>query len=163
MKPQGSLVFNDMMSEESWFESHSDEEVYQTTGCSKGKLYWTPQVDHILSSWEIFSKKGHLDLQWKIPEKRPPSDDEEVDEESLRKNIIKEEKAVVAQREAAAAHNKAMADYDFGIEGDEEVATPTKPFGGQNRELKGSARKMKTSYNAVLSKMQRHRKMDSKP
>eukprot|EP00096_Caligus_rogercresseyi_P008015 TRINITY_DN26261_c0_g1_i1.p1 TRINITY_DN26261_c0_g1~~TRINITY_DN26261_c0_g1_i1.p1 ORF type:complete len:157 (-),score=56.22 TRINITY_DN26261_c0_g1_i1:140-610(-) len=141
------------------FKCHSDEDVYESTGCEKGKLLWSPPVEHILSSWESFKENGTLELEWRIPEKRPLSEDE--DEESLVKNIIKEERASVAKREAAAAQEKALADYDFGGEEDDDFGTPTKPFGGQNKELKGSARKMKTSYSGVLSRMQRHRKMDS--
>ena len=157
----------------------SDEEVYKETGAKKGELVrgWRPKKaeDVVrLSEAVLASPDGTIPLSWQCPGKRPctPNSDEEYetdDEDSSGgksasaasdANPANQADSGSADKEAASA---AM-DFDFDADDDSTpTGTPTRIalHPGQQRELKGSARKKTTDFNSILSNMRRHKQMDA--
>ena len=166
----------------------SDEEVYKETGAKKGELVrgWRPKKaeDVVrLSEAVLASPDGVIPLSWQCPGKRPctPNSDEEyeTDEEdgggagksasaasgAAGADANQTDSGSAAEKEAAAA--SAAMDFDFDAEEDDAIkpgaGTPTRIalHPGQQRELKGSARKKTTDFNSILSNMRRHKQMDA--
>lgn len=162
----------------------SDEEVYKETGAKKGDLVrgWRPKraEDVVrLSEAVLASPDGVIPLSWQCPGKRPctPNEDEEyeTDEEGSSVKSASAASAAVGgtdpnQADADSADKEAAAaamDFDFDADDDDAIkpgaGTPARIalHPGQQRELKGSARKKTTDFNSILSNMRRHKQMDA--
>ena len=160
----------------------SDEEVYKETGAKKGDLVrgWRPKraEDVVrLSEAVLASPDGIIPLSWQCPGKRPctPNEDEEYetdDEETGGKSASGASAAGGADANQAesdsADKDAAAAAMDFDFDADDDAikpgaGTPTRIalHPGQQRELKGSARKKTTDFNSILSNMRRHKQMDA--
>ncbi|XP_065205617.1 PAXIP1-associated glutamate-rich protein 1 [Planococcus citri] len=127
----------------------SSDEVY--VDCSDDEKYdvklvddkWLPPPEEIVRLYEAIDEHGCLELEWQCPGRRPPtptetahsnpSSNENVDEEPINNS-----------------------DFDFQEEMNHLNLRPT----GDN-QLKGSAKKKTTTFDAILSNMARHRKLDN--
>ena len=165
------------------FLSCSDEEVYKETGAKKGELVrgWRPKKaeDVVRLSEAVHnSPDGTIPLSWQCPGRRPPTPntDEEYEtdeEESAGKSssaAAGNGGADAGQADSAAAEKEAAAaamDFDFDADDEDGIkpgaGTPARRalHPGQQRELKGSARKKTTDFNSILSNMRRHKQMDA--
>ena len=163
------------------FLSCSDEEVYKETGAKKGELVrgWRPKKaeDVVrLSEAVLSSPDGIIPLSWQCPGKRPctPNEDEEYetdDEDAGGKSASGASAAGADANQAesdSADKDAAAAAMDFDFDADDDAikpgaGTPTRIalHPGQQRELKGSARKKTTDFNSILSNMRRHKQMDA--
>ena len=159
----------------------SDEEVYKETGAKKGDLVrgWRPKraEDVVrLSEAVLTSPDGIIPLSWQCPGKRPctPNEDEEYetdDEDTGGKSASGASAAGADANQAesdSADKDAAAAAMDFDFDADDDAikpgaGTPTRIalHPGQQRELKGSARKKTTDFNSILSNMRRHKQMDA--
>ena len=159
----------------------SDEEVYKETGAKKGDLVrgWRPKraEDVVrLSEAVLASPDGIIPLSWQCPGKRPctPNEDEEYetdDEDTGGKSASGASAAGADANQAesdSADKDAAAAAMDFDFDADDDAikpgaGTPTRIalHPGQQRELKGSARKKTTDFNSILSNMRRHKQMDA--
>lgn len=164
--------------EDEFYLSCSDEEDYNETGDSKGKMKeWRPKKteDAIrMAEAAINNPGGVINLRWQCPGRRPrtPNQDEEyeTDEDEAAAKFTSSGQMSAAQSEAAAKSAAANAAMDFDFD-DEVTAKPGAAMGmtptrrplhpGQQRELKGSARKKTSSFNNIVSNLKRHRQIDA--
>lgn len=139
---------------DSWYVECSDEEVYKDNKYTKGKMKsWQPaESKDIIDIIETIDKNGaeSIKLDWTCHARRPltPATESEYSDSD--------------DDESAQKSAKAAAALDFDFE-DDLNSTPTmmssmtrKP----GQELKGSARKRTTDYKAILSNIERQRKLD---
>ena len=111
--------------------------------------FWTPDPQTILKLYQdLENGPGWLELDWKCPDRRPPTPPGEKCEEKDKDKAKNLENAV-----------KELA-FDFDeFSNTEPLNTPQQRRIGAGG-LKGSARKMTTSLDGVLSNMRRHKIID---
>jgi len=120
----------------------SDDEEFEKCGISHGN-YWGPNPQELEKFYELITSKKVLELNWKCPGMRDPSDEEKTPQE-------KDEPEELPENE------KESNDFDF-----KEESTPfLRRVPGKPNLLKGSAKKKTTSLAGILSNMQRHRKIN---
>ena len=158
----------------------SDEEVYKETGAKRGDLVrgWRPKKaeDAVrLSEAVLASADGVIPLSWQCPGRRPctpneseeyETDDEEASAAASASGTGAGGQADAGSSEKDAAASAAAMDFDFDANDDAikpGAGTPARMalHPGQQRELKGSARKKTTDFNSILSNMRRHKQMDA--
>lgn len=103
---------------------------------------YVPAPEQMVLLYEKLDRGETLELEWKNPGRRPPTP-------------VAEEKPAEAEQPAAEADNK---DFDFDEDFGEGLVTPQRRNPGS--ALKGSARKLTTSLDGVLSSMKRHREIE---
>lgn len=148
-----STEMSETKDSESWYVECSDEEVYKDNKYVKGQMKnWQPaESKDIIDILETIDKNGaeSIKLDWTCHARRPltPATESEYSDSD------NDESA--AQKSAKAA---AM-DFDF-----EDDLNSTPMMSSMTRkpgqELKGSARKRTTDYKAILSNIERQRKLD---
>ena len=165
------------------FLSCSDEEVYKETGAKKGELVrgWRPKKaeDVVRLSEAVHnSPDGTIPLSWQCPGRRPPTPNTDEEYETDEEESGGKSSSAAAgtggadagQADPAAAEKEAAAaamDFDFDADDEDGIkpgaGTPARRalHPGQQRELKGSARKKTTDFNSILSNMRRHKQMDA--
>lgn len=125
---------------EDWEIGCSDDERYGMMLTQDNK--WQPPPEIILSLYEKLDRNEPVELEWKCPGRREPTPDvtEEPEEEEKEDEVklqIKDEYS------------------DFEVEKGQLKLRPSGDVGPR-----GSAKKKTTSLDAILSNMERHRRMD---
>ena len=142
-----------------WYVECSDEEVYKSTaGCSKkGSLKWNLSSRDALRFYGQMEShpEGVVPIRWQCPGRRPPTPS---DEEYTSEGDDEEENSEAAPPNPGV--DKSM-DFDFAEDTPASSLTPRRPISGENRELKGSARKKTTNFNNVIANMNRYRQIDA--
>ncbi|XP_063962804.1 uncharacterized protein LOC129255052 [Lytechinus pictus] len=150
-----------------WDISASDEEEddgeSQTDGLEKKKRkivkrgYWEPPIDVIVDLYKKLDKDGILELSWKCPGRRPPSEEGDKEEEKEQLEDVQDEEAMEISQE----EDPTEFDFDMDVELDSSVQkmTPRRNIGGG--QAQGSGKKRVARMDKVLNDIFRHRKIDT--
>ncbi|KAF4521074.1 hypothetical protein B566_EDAN012373 [Ephemera danica] len=124
-------------SKQQWYIDCSDDERYE--GKDEGQSDWLPDTTEIQQMFETLEKNRILDINWQCPGRKHPS----ADDNNALDNNEEEEGETSAE----------CTDFDFA----DEVATPKLR---REQDRNRVVRKKPTSFDSVLSNMQRHRQLE---
>ncbi|XP_041453798.1 uncharacterized protein LOC121406991, partial [Lytechinus variegatus] len=144
-------------------DEEEDDGESQTDGSEKKKRkivkrgYWEPPIDVIVDLYNKLDKDGILELSWKCPGRRPPSEEGDKEEEKEQLEDIQDEEAMEISQE----EDPTEFDFDMDVELDSSVQkmTPRRNIGGG--QAQGSGKKRVARMDKVLNDIFRHRKIDT--
>eukprot|EP00057_Strongylocentrotus_purpuratus_P035134 XP_797831.3 PREDICTED: proteoglycan 4 isoform X1 [Strongylocentrotus purpuratus] len=145
-------------------DEEEDEENQAADGIEKKKRkvvkrgYWEPPIDVIVDLYKKLDQDGILELSWKCPGRRPPSEEGDKEEEKEEMEDVQDEEAMEISQE----EDPTEFDFDMDIELDSSVQkkmTPRRNIGGG--QAQGSGKKRVARMDKVLNDIFRHRKIDT--
>ncbi|XP_072163780.1 uncharacterized protein [Diadema setosum] len=117
--------------------------------------YWEPPVEVIVELYRKLDQEGILELTWKCPGRRPPSEEGDKEEEKeLMEDVEDEEKMEISKEEIPTEF-----DFDMDVDSTAKTVTPRRVLG--SGQAQGSGKKRVARMDKVLNDIFRHRKIES--